>query len=68
MNLNRLGAGRKLIQKVIDHGNVKNMRWTKQQQQDALNTQKNPHSVKSRLDKCATTVARRLSAFSALQM
>jgi hypothetical protein len=51
MNLNRLGAGRKLIQKVIDHGNVKNMRWTKQQQKDALHSQKNPHSVKSRLDK-----------------
>jgi hypothetical protein len=51
MNLNRLGAGRKLIQKVVDHGNLKNMRWTKQQQADALNTQKNPHSVNSRLDK-----------------
>ena len=51
MNLNRLGAGRKLIQKVVEQGNLKNMRWTKQQQQDALHTQKNPHSVKSRLDK-----------------
>jgi hypothetical protein len=51
MNLNRLGAGRKLIQKVMDQGNIKNMRWTKQQQQDALNTQKNPHSTKSRADK-----------------
>ncbi len=51
MNLNRMGAGRKLIQKVIDQGNIKNMRWTKQQQVDALNTHKNPHSVKSRMDK-----------------
>lgn len=51
MDLNRLGAGRKLIQKVIEQGNLKNMRWTKQQQADALNNQKNPHSVKSRLDK-----------------
>lgn len=51
MNLNRLGAGRKLIQKVIDQGNLKNMRWTKQQQLDALNSQKNPHSVRSRRDK-----------------
>lgn len=51
MDLNRMGAGRKLIQKVIDQGNIKNMRWTKQQQIDALNTHKNPHSVKSRLDK-----------------
>ena len=48
MNLNRLGAGRKLIKKVIDQGNLKNMRWTKQQQLDALKTQKNPHSVRSR--------------------
>ncbi len=51
MNLNRLGAGKKLIQTVIGQGNLKNMRWTKQQQQEALNKQKNPHSVKSRLDK-----------------
>jgi hypothetical protein len=51
MNLNRLGAGRKLIQKVIDQGNLKNMRWTKQQQQEALNNQKNPHSVRSRKGK-----------------
>lgn len=51
MNLNRMGAGRKLIQKVIDQGNLKNMRWTKQQQTEALNTQKNPHSVRSRRGK-----------------
>jgi hypothetical protein len=51
MNLNRLGAGRKLIQKVVEQGNLKNMRWTKAQQQAALNVQKNPHSVNSRLDK-----------------
>lgn len=51
MNLNRMGAGKKLIQKVIDQGNIKNMRWTKQQQADALSTQKNPHSVNSRLGK-----------------
>jgi hypothetical protein len=46
-----MGAGRKLIQKVIDQGNLKNMRWTKQQQTEALNTQKNPHSVRSRRGK-----------------
>lgn len=51
MNLNRLGAGRKLIQKIIDQGNLKNMRWTKQQQAEALKNQKNPHSVRSRLGK-----------------
>lgn len=48
MDLNRLGAGRKLIQKVIEQGNLKNMRWTRQQQLDALSNQKNPHSPKSR--------------------
>jgi len=48
MHLSRMGAGRKLIQKVIEQGNLKNMRWTRAQQQAALNTQKNPHSVKSR--------------------
>ena len=51
MSLDRIGAGRKLIQKVIEQGNLKNMRWTRQQQLDALNNQKNPHTVKSRLDK-----------------
>ena len=51
MNLNRLGAGRKLIQKVMDQGHLKNMRWTKQQQTEALHKQKNTHSPKSRLDK-----------------
>lgn len=51
MNLNRLGAGRKLIQQVVDQGNLKNMRWTRQQQLEALNNQKNPHTVKTRLDK-----------------
>lgn len=51
MNLNNLGAGRKMIQKVMDQGNLKNMRWTRQQQVEALSKQKNPHSVKSRLDK-----------------
>jgi hypothetical protein len=48
MNLNRLGAGRKLIQKVMAHGNLKNMRWTNQQQQDAVDQCKNPHTPKTR--------------------
>lgn len=51
MDLNRLGAGRKLIQKVMEQGNLKNMRWTKHQQKEALSKQKNPHTTKSRLDK-----------------
>lgn len=51
MHLDRLGAGRKLIQKVMEQGNLKNMRWTRTQQEEAFNKQKNPHTVKSRLDK-----------------
>lgn len=50
MNLNRLGAGRKLIQKVVEQGNLKNMRWSRAQQQAALDVQKNPHTPKSRTD------------------
>lgn len=43
-----MGAGRKLIQKVMEQGHLKNMRWTRQQQIEALNQQKNPHSPNSR--------------------
>ena len=48
MNLNRMNAGKKLIDKVVEQGNVKNMSWTKQQQRELLNKQKNPHTVKTR--------------------
>lgn len=48
MDLNRLDAGLKLIQEIIDQGNTKNMRWTKQQQQEMLNKQKNPHTPNTR--------------------
>jgi hypothetical protein len=48
MSLNRLGAGRKLIQKVMEQGNLKNMRWTRQQQANALNQQKNSHTPNTR--------------------
>ena len=48
MNLNRLGAGRKLIQQITEQGLVKNMRWTKQQQRDAINQRKNPHTPQTR--------------------
>lgn len=48
MNLNRLGAGRKLIQQIADKGLVKNMRWTRQQQKDAINNHPNPHTSKTR--------------------
>lgn len=46
-----MGSGRKLIKQIIDQGNVKNMRWTKQQQQELLDKQKNPHNIKSKFDK-----------------
>ncbi len=50
MNLNRLGSGKKLIQQIADQGLVKNMRWTRQQQKDAINQRKNPHTKKTRDD------------------
>ncbi len=48
MDLNRLGAGKKLIQEIMAQGNLRNMRWTKTQQKEALDKQKNPHTVKTR--------------------
>lgn len=48
MDLNRIGSGRKLIKKVMEQGNLKNMRWSKEQQKLALKNQKNPHNAKTR--------------------
>lgn len=48
MNLNRLDAGLKLIQEVIDQGNIRNMRWTKQQQDEDMKTRKNPYTPATR--------------------
>lgn len=48
MNLNRLDAGLKLIQEVIDQGNIRNMHWTKKQQDEDLKTRKNPHTPATR--------------------
>ena len=48
MNLNRLGAGRKLIQSIVDQGNIKNMRWTRRQQKEAINQRPNPHTPETR--------------------
>ncbi len=39
---------KKLIQQIADQGLVKNMRWTRQQQKDAINQRKNPHTIKTR--------------------
>ena len=48
MNLNNLGTGRKLINAVIEQGNLKTMGWTRQQQKELLDKQPNPHNVNTR--------------------
>lgn len=48
MDLNQPGSGKKLIQKVMKQGNLKNMRWTREQQREALKKQKNAHTPKTR--------------------
>jgi hypothetical protein len=48
MNLNRLGSGKKLINMLVNKGNIKNMGWTPQQQQKLLDNQKNVHNSASR--------------------
>ena len=50
MDLNRLGAGRKLIQQIIDQGSIKGMRWTRRQQKDVINQRPNPHTPNTRDD------------------
>jgi hypothetical protein len=41
MDLNNMGAGKKLIGEIIKDGNIKTMGWTRQQQKELLNKQKN---------------------------
>lgn len=48
MDLNSMGAGKKLIQQVIELGNIKRMGWTRQQQQEFIDNQKNSQSHKTR--------------------
>ena len=48
MNLNNMGTGRKLINAVIEQGNLKTMGWTRQQQKELLDKQPNPHNVNTR--------------------
>lgn len=48
MDLNRTGTGRKLIQ-LISSAKLKNNKlWSKQQQKNTLDTQKNNHSQETR--------------------
>ena len=52
IDLNRLGAGRKLIKQVIEKGRNENNNWSRQSQTYKLNkTQKNPHTRQSRQTK-----------------
>jgi len=48
MNLNNLGTGRKFIKQILEHGNLRLMGFTPQQQTAALIKQKNPHNPNSR--------------------
>lgn len=48
MDLNNMGAGKKLIQDLIKSGNVKRMGWTNQQQQALIDKQKNSQTPKTR--------------------
>jgi hypothetical protein len=48
MDLNNMGTGKKLIQDLMDSGNIKRMGWTRQQQQEMINKQKNSQSSKTR--------------------
>jgi len=41
MDLNNMGAGKKLIEEIIKDGNVKTMGWSKTQQENLINRQKN---------------------------
>lgn len=48
MDLKQPGSGKKLINKVMEQGNLKNMRWTKEQQRETLAKQKNSYTSKTR--------------------
>lgn len=46
MDLNNMGAGKKLIEKLVKGGNLRRMGWTRQQQQEIINKQKNSKPAK----------------------
>ena len=48
MDLNNMGAGKKLIQKLVKDGNIRRMGWTREQQQELINKQKNSRTPKNR--------------------
>jgi hypothetical protein len=48
MDLNSMGAGKKLIEQLVKAGNIKRMGWTREQQQELINKQKNSQPPKTR--------------------
>lgn len=48
VDLNRLHSGIRLIREVIKTSKRKNTMWSKQQQNEKIDKQKNPHTSKSR--------------------
>lgn len=48
MDLNRIGAGKKLIKEIMTQGGLRKMGWSRAQQKEALKKQKNPHNAKTR--------------------
>lgn len=43
-----MGAGKKLIQQLVKDGNIRRMGWSREQQQDLINKQKNSQTPKTR--------------------
>lgn len=48
MDLNNMGAGKKLIAQLVNDGNIKRMGWTRPQQQEFINKQKNSQTPNTR--------------------
>jgi hypothetical protein len=48
MDLNNMGAGKKLIEQLIKAGNIRRMGWTRQQRQEMIDRQKNSQTPKTR--------------------
>lgn len=49
MDLNSMGSGRKLLQKVASQGKTKGKTWTRQQILDTLESQKNSYPQNTKL-------------------
>ena len=48
MDLNSMGAGKKLIAQLVKYGNIKRMGWTRPQQQEFIDKQKNSQTPNTR--------------------